>query len=425
MGSMAKHSLPLMALLLLGMGLASAQVTNNCPYTSHSHDLACLIPDVAKTGGTNLATFNTTLAQVLSQIPVAVPVSGFSLTLDRSLGVYVVPNDSLGSVLTERAETVGKHRLFLGFTYQHLKFDEVDGTDLKNLPTVYVVNYDPKNPTNSLYGSQHNSLTATIDQYTAIAAFGITDRMDLSLTLPFERVQLGAAATNVVQYPGCTPNPTCNVSPSFGPVNVGPIKGSASGPGDLLLNGKYLIWKGERSRLAGGLEVRFPTGDEYNLLGSGATGFRPYLVYSRRGRYTPHANIGYQWNSQSVLYPSASGNLRLPDNVDYSVGIDVGIVKRLTVVSDFIGRYFFDAPRVTRSTPANSQNVTGLPNGHPLFGTPTVGVANSSFNQDSLGVGIKVNPVGRLLISANVLIKLNDSGLRANYVPLVGISYKF
>src|ERR1700687_5356519 len=177
MGSMAKHSLPLMALLLLGMGLASAQVTNNCPYTSHSHDLACLIPDVAKTGGTNLATFNTTLAQVLSQIPVAVPVSGFSLTLDRSLGVYVVPNDSLGSVLTERAETVGKHRLFLGFTYQHLKFDEVDGTDLKNLPTVYVVNYDPKNPTNSLYGSQHNSLTATIDQYTAIAAFGITDRM--------------------------------------------------------------------------------------------------------------------------------------------------------------------------------------------------------------------------------------------------------
>src|ERR1700730_3581073 len=92
------------------------QILNLCPYgPSHQKDLACLIPDILGTGGTNLSGFNTTLAQVLAQLPVAVPVSGFALTLDRSLGIYVVPNDSLGSVLTERGDTLGKRKIFLGF----------------------------------------------------------------------------------------------------------------------------------------------------------------------------------------------------------------------------------------------------------------------------------------------------------------------
>jgi hypothetical protein len=49
----------------------------------------------------------------------------------------------------------------------------------------------------------------------------------------------------------------------------------------------------------------------------------------------------------------------------------------------------------------------------------------NSFDEDNLAVGIKVNPFGKLVVSGNVLIKLNNAGLRANYVPLVGVSYKF
>jgi hypothetical protein len=40
-------------------------------------------------------------------------------------------------------------------------------------------------------------------------------------------------------------------------------------------------------------------------------------------------------------------------------------------------------------------------------------------------VGFKVSPISTLLVSANFIFKMNDAGLRARVVPLVGISYAF
>src|SRR5450755_1036668 len=122
---------------IFGVPSGWAQLANHCPYAqSHSNQLACLIPDVTATGtSNNILTCNTTLAQVIGELPVAVPVSGLSLTLDRSSGLPTVSSD-LGGVLTERGSTLGKYKLFLGFTYQRFDFDSVDGTKLTNLPTV-------------------------------------------------------------------------------------------------------------------------------------------------------------------------------------------------------------------------------------------------------------------------------------------------
>jgi hypothetical protein len=147
-------------------------------------------------------------------------------------------------------------------------------------------------------------------------------------------------------------------------------------------------------------------------------------------------NVGYQWNGFSNLYPNpkapplANGaipTLKLPSDFDYSAGADIGIVKRFTVVADLLGQHFFNAPRVTPAVAASalpaSQAIAGLP--AALANTPTVGILNGAFDVDNLGLGIKLNPIGKLLVSANVLIKLNNGGLRSNYVPLAGVSYKF
>jgi hypothetical protein len=413
------------ASLTLGVSGAWGQtITNHCPYDqSHWNELACLIPDVTRTGNSNIRAFNTTLARVIGELPVAVPVSGLALTLDRDTGVYRLSSD-LGGVLTERGSTLGKRKLFLGFTYQYFDFDSIDGTKINNLPTVSAITVSG----GTQFIASTNSLHAVIDQYTAIAAFGLTDRMDISVTLPIDNVSLSGTASNiqVATNGGAPPTP---------PFPTATISGSASGVGDLFLNGKYGVVKGESSRLAVGLEVRIPTGNEYNLLGSGATGFKPYIVYSRLGkRWHPHANFGYQWNGESVLNLSASGTkLRLPDSLSYSGGVDYSVTRRLTLVGDFVGEHFFDTSTVVSAQLATSANVPGLgpacpnTNCNPLTGkVSTMGVRNnSSFDEDNLAVGIKVNPVGKLVISANVLIKLNDAGLRANYVPLVGISYKF
>jgi hypothetical protein len=421
---MAKWS-PLFAicLSLVTCAKANAQATliNNCPYKNHPTELACLIPDVTKTGGsTNLGNFNTTVAQVLSQLPLAVPISGFALSFDAATGIYVISTDNLGSVLTERGDTIGKHKLFLGFTYQRFVFQSIDGTKLDSLPIVFSVPGAA-----SVFGSAHDSLSANIDQYTAVAAFGLTDRVDVSLLLPFERISVGATQSNLKEF-------SSTGVQFFGPTSVS-VAGSASGPGDLLLNLKGTVYKGEKLRAALGTEFRFPTGDEFNLLGSGAYGIKPYFVVSRRGRITPHVNVGYQWNSFSSLFPNplaqpvANGaipTLKLPSDLDYSAGADIGIVKRLTVVADLIGEHFFNAPRVSAAVPASQvAALKGLPSN--LDGDPTVGIANGAFDEDNFGVGIKINPIGKLLVSANVLIKLNDGGLRSNYIPLVGVSYKF
>ena len=437
---MPKRALRIIALsgllsYLPGTAQTVPMISNQCPYVHHALQLACIIPDLTKTGtSSNLSGFNTTLAQVLGQLPQAVPVSGFALSFDRSLGIYTVSSENLGSVLTERGDTIGRHKVFIGFTFQRFVFHAIDGTSLSDLPTI------SQNTTSGIFQYSKNSLGANVNQYTAVAAFGLTGRVDVSLTLPFERVSLAAANNNLQEAIG---NGTPATLP---PVSVA---GSASGPGDLLLNIKGTVWKGEKLRVALGSEFRFPTGNEFNLLGSGAYGIRPYLVLSRRGRIEPHGNVGYQWNGFSDLYvnPNACSipvtelpslpvtnpcktieaqpgyglpTLRLPSSLDYSAGADIGIIKRLTVVVDLVGQLFFNAPRITPPAPST------LPNLPTHFqGLETVGIKNGDFNDDNLGLGLKVNPIGKLLISANVLIRLNTGGLRANYIPLVGVSYKF
>jgi hypothetical protein len=39
--------------------------------------------------------------------------------------------------------------------------------------------------------------------------------------------------------------------------------------------------------------------------------------------------------------------------------------------------------------------------------------------------GLKINPVGNLLVIANVLFKLGDKGLQDDITPVFGIGYTF
>jgi hypothetical protein len=329
--------------------------------------------------------------------------------------LYINLNETFGTILPCRRNTIGTHNFLLGFVFQLFVFQSVDGRSLGDLPVVYQISRNQLT-----YGAATASLGANINQFTAVAAFGLTDRIDVSLTLPFERVSLSSRLSQGVQaHDGCNTQACASV------VAAQSAGGSASGPGDLVVNAKATVVKGERLRLAAGTEFRFATGDEFNLLGSGAWGIKPYVVLSRRGRFQPHANIGYQWNSFSALYLKDGANQRLPDSLDYSGGADIGVNKRLTIVADLMGQHFFNAPRVT-APELGSQFFSNDPNfPGALSGYSTVTVKNSSFDVDNFGVGFKVNPFGRLLVSANVLIKLNDAGLRANYVPLVGVSYRF
>src|SRR5207248_984567 len=110
--------------------------------------------------------------------------------------------------------------------------------------------------------------------------------------------------------------------------------GEAAGLGDVLLRAKGTIMREGRRALAGGIDLRLPTGDEQNLLGSGALGVRPFAAFSTSyGAAAPHVNVAYQWNGRSLLAGDAreARKADMPDQLQYAAGTDVAINPRLSL----------------------------------------------------------------------------------------------
>jgi hypothetical protein len=395
---------------------SSALAQGPCPTTPLGTKLYCLIPNaLGLTGpGTGDASFfNAPLGIQLSELPLATPASGFIYTFNKAQSVYTTANESFGPILTERSETIGKYKLYVAFTYQHFGFSSIDGTDLKNVPIVLQYGTGA----GEIDTQTNNRIDAKADQYTAFATFGLTDRIDVSVAIPFERVSLGLSLKGNEFKIGATQ-----------PIPVMFTHGEADGIGDVVLAVKGTVWKGSQLGLALGTEVRVPSGDALNFLGSGAVGVKPYFSLSRRGKFAPHVNGGYQWNGDSVLAKRCPAGgctaanpgspEALPMNAFYAFGADWGVTKHLTVVADFLGQRFLDSPRVSQpvSTPIRVQ---------PGLSYPSIVAERGPFSVNNVAIGMKANLFGHLLATANVLVKANDSGLRSKVVPMAGLSYSF
>ena len=373
---------------------------NGCSTTGQSK-LYCLIPTALHTPPGDFNFFNTSFATALSQLPLATPASGFVFQLVN--GVLTESDKSFGPIMTERGETIGRHKLFVAFTFQQFSFDNIDGTGLGNVPILLSFH----NSNETVYTATTNHISATVNQYAGFATFGLTDRVDISIAVPIERVSLGMASSGTEYAVG-------GAQASFQEY----IPGIASGFGDVVLAAKGTAWysKDERTALAFGAELRLPSGDALNFLGSGAVGIKPYVALSRAGRISPHANLGYQWNSDSVLAQNANGQEeQLPTSFFYYFGADLNAAKRLTLVADFLGQEVFNAPRISAPTVVNVQSL-----GRSF---PSVEPYNGSYADENMALGFKLNPGDHFLLTGNVLLRLNHGGLRSDVVPLVGVSY--
>lgn len=365
------------------------------------------------------------------------PASGVVFQLDRSLGVVTRSSESYGPILSERAETIGKHRVYLAGTYQFFGFSTLDDIDLNHLPAVFTHVEFPVGGVIPQFErdfiTTDNRIDLKVHQFTLYGTFGLTDRIDVSAAVPILDVRLGVTSSaHIVRI--APPNPS---DPSAEPVSgqfhyfnaadpVGSVDKSftnsrtASGIGDVTFRVKGTVVKAERARLAVGVDVRTPTGDERNFLGSGAPGVKPFLATSYRARISPHANLAFQWNGKSVLAGDVAtgAEAKLPNQLFYSFGIDAGITKKLTAAIDYLGQRLSSTVRVRE---------TGFVD---PFGTAYPDVRQTELTRDSLtmsdlAVGAKYSPAGNLLLTGNVLLRLNRAGLRAKAVPMVGISYTF
>ena len=370
----------------------------------------------------NFSQFSTALVGQLVSVPLPSPASGFTYQFDASLGVFQRTTQSFGPILAERADTIGARRVSLGFAFQRFTFDTVEGLDLRRVPAVFT------HDNASLRGGREdvvtttNAIDASVAQSTTFFTVGITDRFDVSVALPIVSNTIKVVSDATIHRLGTTDPLTHFFRQSDGEVGARRLftaVGSASGLGDITVRMKHTLHKAASTGVAVGLDMRIPTGDELNLLGSGTAGLRPFAIWSGTfQRVSPHANIGYKWNGSSVLAgnPASGEAADFPDQVGYAAGADVSVNSRVTLAFDLLGVYVINAERLHRDT------------FHALDGQstfPNIVFARDSMNSLSGAAGLKVSPLDRLLIDFNVLFKLDEHGLRDKVTPLIGFEYAF
>jgi hypothetical protein len=421
----------------------------------------------------------------LSQLPIASPSSGISFVYDPALKTFSPSTDeSLGPIFGERAGTIGQHKLFFGFSYQYFKFDTVDGHNLDNIPITFQPAPVPASafppafmvPACNTAGfpaaydgspcfvrdffEANFNINVRVHQYGFYVTYGVTDRLEVSLALPVSNVSMSVVTQATIVPNSFAPQPpfllnrfnffnpsiasaappphvavpNCPAAPCFNAVFSD--SRSFTGIGDLVLREKYQVYEGERAGFSIGLEARLPTGDEENFTGSGAVGLKPFAVFSYKSRISPHVSVGYEMNGSSILYGNFVATAETPNNVKsalpsrflYVAGADFAPTKRITVAFDLYGQRLYGASELLSAqfTDFGACNDANCAVVTPGTSHPTIDInQKTDLNIIDASLGAKFRLFKHLVATGNVLFKLNDSGLRANVVPLAGISYSF
>ncbi len=420
--------IPLLALAFAG--LAPAQ-------SSSSGKLAFVIPNLYGLDGLrlpnpdheahfnsafqgNFGPLNAAIATQLTSLPIPSPASGFTYSFDPQLGIYDRSAASFGPILAERAETIGKNKFYFGFAMQRFTFDELDQVDLHQFPSVFTHIPNPDTTVAFDLITTSNFVDLSIGQFTSYFTYGLADRLDLSVAVPLMSASLDVVSDATIQRIGSADDPGVPHTFATPPQDVTQKRfansGEASGLGDVIARLKGTVFQSDKAGVALGLDLRVPTGDQYNFLGSGAYGVKPFVALSTRfGKVSPHVNLAYQWNGDSVLAGDVTTGLKgaIPEQTFVIAGFDVGFSEKFTFAADYLSQRLADAQSI-------EQTVFTAHNGAQFVNTS---FSTRSFWIRNAALGFKINPAGSLLVNFNVLLKLNDGGLRDKVTPLIGLSY--
>ncbi|HEY3124827.1 MAG TPA: transporter [Thermoanaerobaculia bacterium] len=425
-GRLEAQSLNLRDLLsdFFRQGITLAEPPAGSPFPSHAHHFvgdASLAP---------LEQLNSELAIQLSTFPLASSAGGFTYRLDPALGVFTRATDSFGPIYADRADTIGKGKFAIGVNFSHFSFNRIDDVSLRDGGVEIVLTHQDLPPAGCclrpFFEGDVITTRTSLEIQTDITAFtfsyGVTDHLDVGAAIPVVKVQIRAlteATIDKLATGGSSSTVGIHRFPNGEDSETFQQSGSASGVGDVVLRAKYRAISGARAGLALGLDVRLPSGEERDLLGTGATQVKGFLIGSAHlGAFSPHVNGGYTWSSR---------NRPIPDEIDYTAGFDWALGPRLTFIVDALGRTLRKSQVLREVDTTFKYNVN--PSTDPVDLRSTTLKQLVATQQDAtsfLGsVGFKINPVGNLLITVNGLFSLNNRGLQARFAPLVGLDYSF
>jgi hypothetical protein len=366
------------------------------------------------------------VSRQVSTYPISSSAGGFAYELDPALGVLTRPTRSFGPIFSERPLTIGKGKYNIGVNMSTFSFDDLDALNVADGDMRLVFVHSDENHDGSHLSPffEGDLITARLfmgvdsDIRTIVATYGVTDRFDFGLAIPFVDVEVRYSAEAQIQRLSTGGGfEDTHVFRNGSDTQVFARQGDASGIGDVVLRAKYQVARSAMSAVALTGDVRLPTGDERDLLGTGSTWVKGALIgFLNTDPVAPHVNLGYAVSSGDA-----------PNELSYTLGFDWVVEPRLTIAADLLGRNLSDMPTVEVEDRTFLFNTS--PSGAPVVAAATFSAldveAGTSRNALSGSVGFKMNVYKNLLLSANGLFPLNDVGLRDNFSPLIALDYSF
>lgn len=347
--------------------------------------------------------------------PVLNPQIGVRFKYDSVLDEFVPTTETISaSAFAFDAETVGDGEFHIGLAYSSRRFSELGGVSLDEL-SVDLAHMDLGSngpdlpciggPTGACYAFERDVIRLSIDlgikeeMFALTGAYGISDRVDVSLFLPLLKTSVDVTSSATIIE---------NSTRQFFPVSVhlfggdsdnpeDGLRASRTGVGDAVFRVNYgvIAHQDDGWNVNASLDVRLPSGQANNLQGLPRVGFKPRLVASREydlgfAIARPHVNVAYGFNAgvnrEQMLDYAIGGALVF--NLDDTQSI-------LALGADFLGKHVI---------------------------TKTDGRGD---NQYDVSFGAKLHIQHDINLYYNILLPANDSGLRPNAQHVAGLQFKF
>jgi hypothetical protein len=375
-----------------------------------------------------LRQLNRGIATQLSTFPLSSASGGFTYTFDKTLGVFTRSSESFGPLFSERALTAGKGKLNFGFNYSRATYDTFEGNSLRNGDLKLFLTHSDINGDGDHLNFYFEGDVIRTDLYLNItsensvffANYGVSDRFDVGLTVPYVHVKIDArihATVDALSTGG--DSFVSHVFPNQSDEADFKQGGTAQGIGDVVLRAKYHAVRGDSWGLAAAADLRVPTGDENDLLGSGATQLKLYAIASGTGKFSPHVNVGYTFSKGGSEATGA-----LPAEFNYTAGFDAALGHRVTLTGDLIGRILRKTGRIQEIQQEWNYMRRNDPNLHSTA-LPELVEVEGDLNVVLASAGLRVNPFKNLLISANALFSTGKRGLQDHFTPVIAFDYSF
>jgi hypothetical protein len=383
------------------------------------------IPAARAENGTLIAFLSNAISGNVANVPVSATSGGSTFRFEG--GVPVRTSLSPGPVFGERALTLGRGRVFVGANVNRQHFESLRGVPLNGIQMTFTHQNVTGPVCDSIVGTSctpygvptlENDVIAvrlaldvdmTVTSF--FVSFGLLDRVDIGVVLPFVSTSLrGTSDAQVRPFGGTTAAHFFGGTPSNPQLSTSRfVEGSASGIGDVAARVKILLTQSERATFAVLGDVRFPTGSENDLLGSGHLAARGLGILSARfGEFSPHTNFGFVLRSGDLENNAVLATVGFDHLMAPWATLAVDVVSEFQVGESKLrlpGTVTYDAPFRRTVEPTN------LP-------TTRDDQVNGSF-------GFKFATGPGITIVANSLWPLNRGGLRPNVLWTAGLEYNF